>query len=225
MIVPVNASACKIPTEAAELWIIPVTSAPINTPISGFLNAVRTCANSGISASGATASLISFMPYINIAKPIKIEPILFFFCFLLVIIRRIPINAKISEKFSGFKSLRNMLLDSSPTSDKSHAVSVVPTLEPIIIPTDCSIVIIPELTSPTNITVVAEDDWIAIVIPAPSSKLLNTLSVIDLSSFSSLPPAIRSSPVDMILIPYRKNASPPATIISEKISILSPNSA
>ena len=40
----------------------------------------------------------------------------------------------------------------------SHAVTAVPRLAPIITPTDCTSVIVPELTNPTTITVVADDD-------------------------------------------------------------------
>ena len=38
----------------------------------------------------------------------------------------------------------------------------------------------PEFTRPTSITVMAEEDWMAMVMPAPSSRLLKRLSVIRL---------------------------------------------
>ena len=40
-ILPVNDKACKIPTAAAELWIIPVKIVPTATPKSGLVNAKK----------------------------------------------------------------------------------------------------------------------------------------------------------------------------------------
>ena len=51
---PVSARACKIPTDAAEDWMMPVNTVPTSTPSSGFWKAVRRLANSGISARGLT---------------------------------------------------------------------------------------------------------------------------------------------------------------------------
>ena len=51
-----------------------------------------------------------------------------------------------------------MLSPCTPDSDSIHAVIVVPILAPIITLIDCANFIIPELTKPTTITVVAEDD-------------------------------------------------------------------
>ena len=85
--------------------------------------------------------------------------------------------------------------------DSSHAVSVVPILEPIITPMVCRSSITPEFTRPTSITVIAEEDWMAMVIPAPSKRLLIGLEVMRLSSFSSLPPAIFSRLLDITVMP------------------------
>ena len=43
-------------------------------------------------------------------------------------------RAKIKEKFSGFRSLIKILSPSIPVRERSHAVTVVPILEPIITP-------------------------------------------------------------------------------------------
>lgn len=59
----------------------------------------------------------------------------------------------------------------------------------------------------------------AMVMPAPSSRLLMGLEVMRLSSRSSLPPAIFSRLLDMVFIPYRKKASPPQSVKTEKISM------
>ena len=77
----------------------------------------------------------------------------------------------------------------------------------------------PEFTRPTSITVSAEEDWMAMVMPMPSSRLLILLEVIFFRMISSLPPASFSRPEDMTFIPYRKNARPPSRVITEKISI------
>ena len=52
---------------------------------------------------------------------------------------------------------------------------VVPMLAPIMIHTACLRVIMPELTKPTTITVVAEEDWITAVMPAPTSYAQNAV--------------------------------------------------
>ena len=77
----------------------------------------------------------------------------------------------------------------------------------------------PEFTRPTSITVMADEDWMAMVMPAPSKRLLTGLEVMRLSSRSSLPPAIFSRLLDMVFIPYRKKASPPQSVKTEKISM------
>ena len=60
-----------------------------------------------------------------------------------------------------------------PVRLNSHAVRVVPTFEPIIIPKVSQNSTIPEFTRPISITVIAEEDCIAMVIPAPKKKLKN----------------------------------------------------
>ena len=51
-----------------------------------------------------------------------------------------------------------MLSPSTPVRLSSHAVTVVPTLAPIMTLMACFRLIMPELTKPTTITVVAEED-------------------------------------------------------------------
>ena len=123
-------------------------------------------------------------------------------------------------KFSGFSIEISMLSLLMPAVLNSHAVSVVPTFEPMITPTVCSSCMMPEFTSPTSITVIADEDWTAIVIPAPSARLLNGFDVIFLRVASSLPPAIFSKLCDITCIPKRKNASPPHRVHIENIFIL-----
>ena len=121
-------------------------------------NIVRMCVNCGTSASGSTALLMASIPVIKMAKPTKILPMSCTFCFLTNIIQTTPIIAKTGEKDDGFNKLTNKLSPSIPVRLKIHEVAVVPIFAPIIMPTACDSRIMPELTKPTTITVVAEDD-------------------------------------------------------------------
>ena len=82
----------------------------------------------------------------------------FFLLSFVSIIIKIPINAKIGANEDGFKSCIKKFSLSIPVRLKIQEVIVVPTLAPMIIPTAWDNFIIPELTKPTTITVVAEDD-------------------------------------------------------------------
>ena len=190
------ARACRMATEAADDWIIPVNTAPTNTPSRGFSKAVSSPANWGISARGLTAPLISSMPYIKMAKPIMMRPTSRRRWRLEPMISRIPARAIRGEKFSGFSRFTKTFSLSMPVRDRIHAVRVVPMLEPMMIPMVCLNSMTPEFTRPTSITVMAEEDWMAMVMPAPSSRLL-----------------------DMTVMPYKKNARPPQRVKTEKMSI------
>ena len=91
-------------------------------------------------------SLIRFIPIKRIPRPARIWPISWaFFCALMNRTMATPAKAN-----SGAIA---------PTSSAINCpVMVVPMLAPMIIQTACLSVIIPELTNPTTITVVAEDD-------------------------------------------------------------------
>ena len=67
-------------------------------------------------------------------------------------------RAKIGEKFSGFSKEISRLSPSIPAMLRIQAVRVVPMLEPIIRPTVWLSSMMPELTSPTSITVMADED-------------------------------------------------------------------
>ena len=103
------------------------------------------------------------MPTIRIAKPMRINPTSRFFPRLTNIRRQIAITAMMGTQVSGLRSWTmpsalSALSDSIPERPVSHAVTAVPTFAPIITPTDWSSVIVPELTKPTTITVVADED-------------------------------------------------------------------
>ena len=65
----------------------------------------------------------------------------------------------------------------------------------------------PEFTRPTSITVSAEEDWMAMVMPIPSSRLLILLEVIFFRMISSLPPASFSRPEDVHTIQEKRQTA------------------
>ena len=198
-----------------------VSSAPANTPNTGLLNIVRISVNSGTSASGFTASLIVSIPNIKIANPSKISPISFFLSLPDIYII-IPISARTGEKEDGFNMLIRKLELSIPVRLKSHEVIVVPMFAPMMIPIACDSFMMPEFTKPTTMTVVAEDDWITAVTPAPSNTALNGFEVRLSKIRSNFPPDIFSRPPPITLIPYRNIARPPIIVRIPKIFIISP---
>ena len=140
-------------------------------------------------------------------------------CRLDPMMSRIPARAKRGEKFSGLSMFKRTLSLSMPVRERIHAVSVVPMLEPIKTPMVCPSSMTPEFTRPTSITVTAEEDWMAMVMPAPRSRPLTGLSVMRFKSRSRRPPAIFSRLLDMVVMPYRKKARPPQRVNREKISM------
>ena len=84
-------------------------------------------------------------------------------------------------------------------------------LAPIIIHTAWRSVIMPELTKPTTMTVVADEDWMTAVMPAPTSTPRIRFEV----SFSRMRfirlPAAASRPELIICMPYRNSARPPSS--------------
>ena len=155
---PVAHIACRIPTDAEELWITAVRIAPTIIPRIGFSNAVKRDVNSGTPAKGFTAPLIVSIPNIRTAKPTRIVPISFFLSSFTNRSRITPINASTGEKEDGFSRLTKKLPLSIPARLSSQDVTVVPILAPMMTPTAWDSCIIPELTKPTIITVVADED-------------------------------------------------------------------
>jgi hypothetical protein len=64
----------------------------------------------------------------------------------------------------------------------------------------------------------ADDDWIAMVLPAPNASDFHNVVVMDSIVRFKRFPAVFSNPVDMTCMPYRKKASPPAKVNIEKMS-------
>ena len=124
--------ACRIPTEAEEDWITPVSTAPATTPRMGLENMVRMLVNSGTLASGFTAADMMSMPYMSTAKPIMIEPVSRCFSFLLPMNMKMPMSASTGVKDMGLSSCTRKLPLSMPVSDKIHEVTEVPTFAPMM---------------------------------------------------------------------------------------------
>ena len=175
--------------------------------------------NSGTSASGSTAPLIISIPNIRIANPSMIAPISCFFSLFTNMIRMTPISASIGEKEVGFNSCIKKLSLSIPVRLSIQEVTVVPIFAPMMTPTACTNFIIPELTNPTTITVVAEDDWITAVTPHPRSTALMGLEVSFSRIRSSFPPETFARPSPIAFIPYKNSANPPNIVKILKKSI------
>ena len=141
------------------------------------------------------------MPVISIAKPASIVPTSFFFVLLAKSIRLTPTIAKIGANDDGFNIFINTLSLSIPARLRIHEVIVVPILAPIIMPTAWFSFIIPELTNPTTITVVAEEDCITAVTTAPSNTARDVLDVNFSSIPSSFPPDVLARPSPIMCIP------------------------
>ena len=123
-----------------------------------------------------------------------------------------PTKARTGVKEDGFRRRTNRFPLSIPARLKTHAVTVVPILAPIITLMACFKVIRPEFTNPTTITVAAEELWITAVTPrpvrSPAARFVVSLPRRSLS-FS---PALRSSACPITLMPNRKRLKPPSIV-------------
>ena len=109
-----------------------------------------------------------------------------------------------------------------PVRLKIQEVMVVPILAPMMMPTAWFSFMMPEFTNPTTITVVAEEDWITAVTPAPKRTAIIRFDVSFSSRYSSLPPESLVSPSPMVLMPYKNMARPPTKDNTPKMSIIFP---
>ena len=130
-----------------------------------------------------------------------------------------PISASTGVKEVGLSRSIHTLPLLMPARLSSHAVTVVPTLAPMITLMACRSVIRPELTKPTTITVVADELWITAVMAIPVRKPVMTRPVILSSSVRSRPPARRSSACPIRSMPNRNRQSPPIIVSTSKILI------
>ena len=189
-------------------------------PNRGFENSVRIFTKAGLSLRGATAPLIVSMPNIRTAKPRRIIPPFLLrlpsFPFMYI---KMPAAARTGAKALGLRSLSSTLSLCIPARDSIHEVTVVPMFAPIITPTAWLSFMIPELTKPTTITVVADDDCMAAVTAIPRISPLMRLSVSFSRILSSLLPENLIRPSPITLIPYKNIARPPTIVKIPNISI------
>ena len=109
--------------------------------------------------------------------------------------RRFPTSIRITPAITAIGARRAGLKNSAhSTEETSHPVTVVPIFAPMITPMACFRFMIPALTNPTTITVVADELWITAVIPAPSSTPISLFFVKTSSKDFILLPAAFSRP-------------------------------
>ena len=205
---PVEASACRMPTAAEADCSTQVKSVPKRMPRKGLENEVRMRIKVGSSRSGDTAADIVDMPNIRTAKPIRISPMCFLAGSLLAMRSTIPIT-EITPVSVAVEN-RSIQPPVEPISERQmiQPVMDVPRMAPSTMEIDCRTFIIPELTKPTTMTDVAEDDWITAVTPVPSRKPLTGLPVSRYRISSSLLPATCFSPSPISAMPNRNSAMP-----------------
>ena len=176
-ITPVEASACKMPTAAEALCSTQVKSVPNKMPSSGLENEVRMRRKTGSSRSGDTAADIVDMPNIRTAKPMRISPTCCFVWFLENMRSTMPTTEMTPVSVAVEK--RSIHPPPPPRSERQmiQPVMLVPRIAPITMLMACRTRIIPELTKPTTITLVADDDWMTAVTAVPSKKPLRGFPV------------------------------------------------
>ena len=131
-----------------------------------------------------------------------------------------PAMARTGEKEEGFKSCTQKFPLSIPLRLNSHEVTVVPILAPMMMPMALDSFMMPELTNPTTITVVAEDDWITAVTAAPRNTARSLPEVSRSRICSILPPLALERPSPNTCMPYKKSASPPTIVSTLKKSMI-----
>ena len=125
--------------------------------------------NASLSRRGDTAPDMEDMPYISTAKPSRISPTWRLLALWLNIRRMMPMTATTPVMTSVLNSCTTPLPPSRDDRHKIQPVTLVPKIAPMMTPMAWRTFIMPELTKPTPITEVAEEDWMTAVTPVPSS--------------------------------------------------------
>ena len=185
---PALARVWTMPTAAAEDWMMAVKPAPTRMPTRGLEKVETSSTNSGESRRGDMAALIMSMPMNSTPRPARIWPMCCIFVSFTKTMSTTPTKANRGAR--------------APTSRAmSIPVMVVPMLAPMMIQTAWFSVIMPALTKPTTMTVVAEEDWMAAVMAAPTRTPMNRLAVRRSRRIFILAPAAASRPELVICIP------------------------
>ena len=166
----------------------------------------------GTSLRGDTAWLMRFIPIIMMANPSRTDPTERFLSDLPNIFIATPMIARNGENVLGF--MRVMISDSPSIafSDNTHAVAVVPRLAPMISPAALLISMSPELTRPTDRTVIADEDCTTAVTTAPNTNAKKRFFVILPITFLSVPPVKDVSDSLSVSIPVRNSARPQSMV-------------
>ena len=135
------------------------------------------------------------IPINRIPKPITILEISFVDLLFPASIRTTPRITATGARFAGLKNLAHSTLDTS------QPVTVVPILAPMMTPIAWDRFMIPALTKPTTMTVVADELWMTAVITAPRSTPISLFLVKASNRDFILLPAAFSRPCAMICIP------------------------
>ena len=112
--------------------MIAVSTAPATTPRMGLVNTSSSSRKLSMSFRPATAPLMVSMPNISVAKPRRISPVSFFLPLLPIIYSATPTSARIGVKDVGLRSCIKKLSLWMPDRLRIHAVTVVPTLAPMM---------------------------------------------------------------------------------------------
>ena len=162
---------------------------------------------------------MELIPNIRTAKPIMMSPTCRSVCFFENIRNRIPTSATDAVRVAVENMLAMPLPPPTVLRQMIQPVIDVPRIAPRMTLTACRTFIIPELTNPTVITDVAQDDWMTAVTPVPRSTARKGVLDKRYKTSSSLLPATFFSPSPISVMPKRKSATPPTrVIISRKLN-------
>ena len=180
----------------------------------GLEKLVRMRIKASLSRRGDTAPDMADMPYISTAKPSRISPTCRLDALLLNIRRIMPITATTPVRVA--VESRDTQPEPPSRADRQmiQPVTLVPRMAPMMMPMACLTFIMPELTKPTTMTEVAEEDWMMAVTPVPNRTPLMGLPESLYSTSSSLLPATFFRPSPMRVMPKRKRATPLSSAIT-----------
>ena len=147
-----------IPTAADADWSTAVKTAPARMPSRGFDMEMSMVRNPGASPREETAPDMELIPNIRTAKPIMMSPTCRSVCFFENIRNRIPTSATDAVRVAVENMLAMPLPPPTVLRQMIQPVIDVPRIAPRMTLTACRTFIIPELTNPTVITDVAQDD-------------------------------------------------------------------
>ena len=200
-----------MPTAAEALWSTQVKTIPTRMPSRGLEKVVSRSRKAWLSRRGETEALMVCMPNMSTANPSKMSPTCCFPWLRENIRRRMPTTATTPVRVEVDR--RDTQPDPPCRSDRQmiHPVMLVPRMAPRTMPMAWRTFIMPELTKPTTITEVAEEDWMMAVTPVPRSTPFMGLLESLYSTSSSLLPATFFSPSPIRVMPKRKRATPPSS--------------